>query len=81
MNGPVPEATVPKNAGAPGQLVNEVSSVADVLVKTVSVAQLVTLVQKPATCTQYWPASDAEIFVIENELLVAPDNGEPALLH
>jgi hypothetical protein len=41
-----------KLAGDPGQLVSQVTGVADVFVKTVSVAQLVTLVHTPVTCTQ-----------------------------
>jgi hypothetical protein len=48
----VPEGIVLKVASVPGQFVSEVSGVADVLVRTVRVAQLVTLVQKPVTWTQ-----------------------------
>jgi hypothetical protein len=48
----VPEATVLNVAGVPGQFTSEDNAVAEVLVNTVSVAQLVTLVQKPATLTQ-----------------------------
>ena len=39
-------------AGVPGQLTSEVKAVAEVLVRTVSEAQLVTLVQAPVTWTQ-----------------------------
>jgi hypothetical protein len=49
LNGPVPEGEVLKVAGVPGQLVSEVKAVAVVLASTVNVAQLVKLVQKPAT--------------------------------
>ena len=49
MNGPVPEATVVNEAGVPGQLTSEVRAVAEVFVRTVSEAQLVTLVQAPVT--------------------------------
>ena len=48
----MPEATVLNEAGVPGQLVNEVKLEAEVLVRTVSDAQLVTLLQLPVTCTQ-----------------------------
>ena len=53
----MPLAVVLKLAGVLGQLVSEVGVVALVLVSTVSEAQLVTLVHKPVTCTQYWAAS------------------------
>jgi hypothetical protein len=52
VNGPVPEGEVLKLASVLGQLVSEVSAIAEVLVRTVRVAQLVTLVQKPVTWTQ-----------------------------
>ena len=52
VKGPVPEATVLNEACAPGQLVSEVKLEAEVLVSTVSEAQLVTLLQLPVTCTQ-----------------------------
>ncbi len=55
----MPEATVLKVAGVPGQLTSEFRAVAEVLVRTVSEAQLVTLVQAPVTWTQYVPASEA----------------------
>ncbi len=48
----MPEATVLKVAGVPGQLTSEVKAVAEVLVRTVSEAQFVTLVQAPVTWTQ-----------------------------
>ncbi len=51
-------ATVPKVANVPGHLTREVRAVAAVLVRTVSEAQLVTLVQAPVTWTQYVPASE-----------------------
>ena len=41
-----------KRAGVPGQLVSETNGLAEVLVSTVSVAQLVTLVHEPVTWTQ-----------------------------
>ncbi len=59
MNGPVPEAAVLNVAGVPGQLTREVRAVAEVLVRTVNEAQLVTLVQAPVTWTQYVPPSAA----------------------
>ena len=59
----------------PAQTARLFSCVALVLVSTVSVAQLVTLVQKPVTSTQYWPASFAETFGIESELPLAPGSG------
>jgi hypothetical protein len=65
----------------PGQLTNEASAVADVLVNTVRVAQLVTLVQKPLTWTQYVPASVDATDGIEKELLVAPVMAEPFWVH
>jgi hypothetical protein len=52
VNGPVPDGAVLKVAGEPGQFVSEVKAVADTLVKTVSDAQLVALVQNPVTWTQ-----------------------------
>ncbi len=64
-NGPVPDATVLKETGVPGQLIKEVRAAADVLARTVSVAQLVTLVQKPVTWMQYVPASLAWTEAIE----------------
>ena len=50
---PVPPATVLKLAVKPGQSVRLTSSVAMVLVSTVSEAQLVTEPQLPFTSTQY----------------------------
>jgi hypothetical protein len=52
VKGPVPEATVAKLAGVPGQFVSDVNGVADALTRTVSVPQLVTLVHAPVTWTQ-----------------------------
>ncbi len=59
MNGPVPEAMVLNEARVPGQLTSEARAVAEVLVRTVNEAQLVTLVQALVTWTQYVPASEA----------------------
>ena len=39
---------------SPGHFARFASAVAEVLVLTVKVAQLVTRVQLPVTCTQYW---------------------------
>jgi hypothetical protein len=49
VNGAVPEGVVLKVAGVPGQLVREVRAVAEVLSRTVRVAQLVMLEQAPVT--------------------------------
>jgi len=58
LNGPVPEGAPEQNvAEEPGQTDTFVGPVAVVFVKTVKVAQLVTLLQKPETFTQYCPAS------------------------
>jgi hypothetical protein len=57
VNGPVPVGVVLKVAGVPGQFVSETRAVAEAFSSTVSVAQLVTLVQNPATRTQYPAAS------------------------
>ena len=70
-----------KSAVLPGQSVRLPGVVADVLVNTVSVAQFVTLVQKPVTWTQYCAASDDVMLVIEKELFVAPARGAPAFVH
>ena len=48
----MPEGTVLNDAGVPGQLVKDVKLEDEVLVRTVSEAQLVTLLQLPVTCTQ-----------------------------
>ena len=51
-NGPVPLGIVVNAAVVPGQLVKLVNKVAEVLVLTVSVAELVTLLQLPETITE-----------------------------
>ena len=70
-----------KAAVVPGQLVSEVNGVAVVFEPTVSVAQLVTILQKPVTWTQYWPEFVEVTFVIVSELVVAPASVEPSLVH
>jgi hypothetical protein len=52
LNGPVPVGVVANVAAVPGQLVRLVNEVADVFVLTVSVAELVTLLQIPETMTE-----------------------------
>ena len=49
----MPLAIVLKLAGVLGQLVRLLNWLALVFVSTVRLAQLVTLVQRPVTCTQY----------------------------
>ena len=70
-----------KLAVVPGQLVKEVKALALTLVKTVRLAQLVMLVQKPETATQYWPALAELTLLIEIELLVSPVRRPPSLNH
>ena len=81
VNGPVPEATVVNVADAPGHNVKLVSGVAVVFVKTTRSAQLVTLVQKPLTFTQYCAASAATTDGIVKLALVAPAIGAPPFVH
>ena len=70
-----------KVAVAPGHKVKLVSAVAEVLVLTVRLAQLVTLLQSPMTSTQYWPGSSELILVMVSELLVSPVSDSPSLVH
>ena len=77
----MPEATVLNVAVSPGQRVRLVNSVAEVLVFTVNVAQLVTLVQLPVTSTHYVAASSELTLLITSELLVSPVSATLALVH
>ena len=79
--GMVPLATVLKFAVEPGQLVRLVREVAAVLVRTVKVAQLVTLPHAPVTWTQYVAASPAITPGKDNALVVAPPIGAPFFAH
>src|SRR5438445_12238533 len=80
-NGPVPWAAVLKTTVSPGQLVCDTNASAVVGTLTVRLAKLVTLLQAPATWTEYTPALKAVMLERVKELPVWPESGAPFLAH